>query len=131
MKIQKNGETTEVSRRRKKCVSEPQRERLGLVSVQSQVNGIEQIRAGSEDRQRGDTTRSGEQGETTAGKVLERLEFIENAYLHYVDDQQQHLEIRLLETKKQKEVFKKAVQELKQEIYDLVSTEHTVEENPE
>ncbi|WGV25935.1 hypothetical protein [Halotia branconii] len=125
MKIQENGKTSEASRGRKKRVSEPQRERLEFVPVQSKVNGIEQIGTGSEDRQRGDTTGAREQGEATSGKVLERLEFIENAYLNYVDDQQQHLEIRLLETKKQKEVFKKAVQELKQEIYDLVSTEAT------
>ncbi|MEH2193420.1 MAG: hypothetical protein V7K98_12385 [Nostoc sp.] len=123
MKTQENGKTTEVSRGRKECVSEPERERLGFVSVQSQINGIEQIGTGSEDRQRGNTTRSGKQGETTSGKVLERLELIENAYLDYVDDQQQHLEDRLVQAKKQKEVFKLAVQALKQEIYDLVSTE--------
>lgn len=62
MKTQENGKTTEVSRRRKERVSEPQRERLGFVSVQSQIDGIEQIRTGSEDRQRGNTTRSGKQG---------------------------------------------------------------------
>ncbi|MCC5620671.1 hypothetical protein [Nostoc sp. CHAB 5715] len=123
MKTQENGKTTEVSRGREECVSEPQREGLGFVSVQSQINGIEQIRTGSEDRQRGDTTRSRKRGEATSGKVLERLELIENAYFDYVDDQQQHLEDRLLQTKKQKEVFKLAVQALKQEIYDLVSTQ--------
>jgi hypothetical protein len=123
VKTQENGKTTEISRRREECVSEPQREGLGFVSVQSQVDGIEQIRIGSENRTRGDTTRSRKQGETTSGKVLERLELIENAYLDYVDDQQQHLEDRLLQTKKQKEVFKLAVQTLKQEIYDLVSTQ--------
>jgi hypothetical protein len=39
------------------------------------------------------------------------------------------LETRLLESKQQKEAFKAAVQELKQEIYDLVSDSEQSKQN--
>lgn len=121
MKVKQNGSTTEVSGRRKECVSEPQRERLGFVSSESQINGIKQIRIGSEDREGGDTTRRGQQRNLTTGKILKRLKFIQDEYLSYVRGHQQRLETRLDESKEKEAVFLQAIQELEQEVYNLVS----------
>ncbi len=71
-----------------------------------------------------DSVRSNiEYGEGSFGKILERLDLIENAYFSYVEAHQQRLEARLVDSKEQKELFKQAVQELRQEIYDLASSE--------
>ncbi|MHC5728271.1 MAG: hypothetical protein ACYT04_46710 [Nostoc sp.] len=121
MKVKENGSTTEVSRRCEERVSEPQRERLGLVSGQGEINGIEQIRVGSKDREGGDPTRRGEHRNLTAGKILKRLKFIQDEYLSYVRGHQQRLETRLDESKERETVFLEAIQELEQEVYNLVS----------
>ncbi|MDZ8227545.1 hypothetical protein [Nostoc sp. ChiVER01] len=130
MKVKQNGSTTEVSGRREECVSEPQRERLGLVSSEGQINGTEQIRIGSQDRPGGNTTRRGEQRDLTTGKILKRLKFIQDEYLSYVRGHQQRLETRLDESKEREAVFLQAIQELEQEVYNLVSepTEEISEE---
>ncbi|MGF1934531.1 MAG: hypothetical protein RM347_009025 [Nostoc sp. ChiQUE02] len=121
---QNNGKTKEISGRRKNSQCTDESARLVKHGHNSSVDGDDQIGFIATHSSGQNFARStSERGQTTSGKVLERLEFIENAYLHYVDDQQQHLESRLFETKKQKEVFKQAVQELKQEIYDLVSNQ--------
>ena len=121
MKVKENGSTKEVSGRRKECVSESQRERLGLVSSEGQINGTKQIGIGSEDRQGGDTARRGQQRNLTTGKILKRLKFIQDEYLSYVRGHQQRLETRLDESKEREAVFLQAIQELEQEVYNLVS----------
>ncbi|WP_414579634.1 hypothetical protein [Anabaena sp. CCY 9402-a] len=122
-----NGKTQKISGRRKNGQRED--ESFGLVKHgrDSSVDGHDQIGYAASHRSGQDFARETDKqpGEDSAGKILERLEFIENAYFQYVDGHQQRLEARLVESREHKEVFKKAVQELKQEIYDLVSTDKT------
>ncbi|MCC5619782.1 hypothetical protein LC605_33180 [Nostoc sp. CHAB 5836] len=121
---QNNGKTEKISRRREDSQCKDESARLVEHGCNSAINGYDQIGSIATYRSGEDFVRTiSKRGEPTFGKVLERLEFIEDAYFHYIDEQQQYLEVRLFETKKHKEVFKKAVQELKQEIYDLVSAE--------
>ncbi|WP_445631567.1 hypothetical protein [Nostoc sp. DSM 114167] len=121
---QNNGKTKKISRRREDRQRKDESARLVEHGRNSSVNGTDKIGLIAT-YSPGKSSVGGniKRGESTPGKVLQRLEFIEDAYLDYVDEQQQYLEIRLFETKKHKEVFKKAVQELKQEIYDLISPE--------
>ncbi len=122
--IQSDGKTQEVGRRRKD--SERENESTGLVKYgsDSSVNGINQVGNVASYCPGQDPVRSSiEYGEGSFGKILERLDFIENAYFSYVEAHQQRLEARLVESKEQKELFKQTVQELRQEVYDLASSE--------
>jgi hypothetical protein len=128
--ICENGQTQKASRRLDPCNILDQREGLGRIQSSSSINGAEQIRPDQINCPGQDPTRgANEQGKTTAGKILERLELIENAHLSYVKGHQQRLEARLSESKEEEEQFRKAVQDLKQEIYNLVSEK--TEENSE
>ena len=121
---QNNGKTAKISWRREDCQRKDESARLVEHGCYSSVNGYDQIGFIATYSSGEDFTRtSSKRGESTPGKVLQRLEFIEDAYLNYVEEQQHYLEVRLFEAKKHKEIFKKAVQELKEEIYDLVSAE--------
>jgi len=122
--IGKNGETTEASRGRKKRVSDPERERLGLVSSESQVDGTEQIRISSEDRKGRDTTGSNvfiQPGDSYLGKILERLDLLEKAFKSYVGSHRQRLEARLDENKEFVSSFEQEMGLVKQEIYNLAA----------
>ena len=124
-----NGETQKAERRLKNSQHPHQQWRLGSIQDSSGCNGNEQIGTYSPSCAGQDSVRSTTQhGEGVNGKILERLEFIEQAYFSYVDDHQQRLEARLIESRERKEVFRKAVQELKQEIYDLTSSEEQLEQ---
>lgn len=117
-----NGETKDISRRFNPCDLLDQRKRLGIVQDSSREYGIGQIITDPFDRSRESTSGTASQsGEATDGKILERLEFIENAYLNYVQSHQQRLEQRLVESKEQEVIFKEAIQALKQEIQNLAS----------
>ncbi|MBD2438267.1 hypothetical protein [Nostoc sp. FACHB-110] len=123
----KNGKTQKTSRRRED--SQRKDESRGLVKYggHSSIDGHDQIGLAAPHCPGQDFPgqTSKQPGENAPGKILERLEFIENAHLQYVDDHERHLQTRLTQSREQKEVFKKAVLELKQEIYDLVSTDKT------
>lgn len=118
----KNGETEDISRRFNPRDVLDQRKRLGIVQDSSRKYGIGQISTDPFDCSRESTSGTASQsGEAADGKILERLEFIENAYLNYVQSHQQRLEQRLVESKEQELIFKEAIQALKQEIHDLAS----------
>jgi hypothetical protein len=117
-----DGKTQEIDRGQPERNLETQQRRMGLVQDSSRLNGINPHRSNSPGSSRQDSSGTTiNERETPPGKILERLDFIENAYLSYVDGHQRDLEARLLESKQQKDTFKTTVQELKKEIYDLVS----------
>ena len=124
--IYKNGKTEETSRRLNPSNIPNQREGLGEFQNSSSFNGLEQIRLNqvnsSGQNSLGTTSRH---GDTPAGKIVERLKVIEQKHLSYVKAHQERLEARLDESREEVESFKKAVQELEQEIYDLVLTQGT------
>jgi hypothetical protein len=118
----KNGETEDISRRFNPCDFLDKRERLGIIQDSSPEYGDGQIISNSFDRTGENTSGTASQsGEAADGKILERLEFIENAYLGYVQSHQQRLEERLVDSKEQEVIFKEAIQALKQEIHNLAS----------
>ena len=124
--ICKNGKTEEASRRFNSSNIPDQRERLGELQNSSSFNGIEQIgldQANSSGQNSLGTTN--QHGDTPAGKIIERLKLIEQKHLSYVKADQQRLEARLDESREEEESFKKDVQELEQDIYDLVSSQGT------
>jgi hypothetical protein len=117
-----DGKTQEIDRGQPERNFATQQRRVGLVQDSSGLNGTDPHRSNSPGSSRQDSSGTTiNERETPPGKILERLDFIENAYLSYVDGHQRDLEARLLESKQQKEAFKITVQELKKEIYDLVS----------
>ncbi|MDZ8108976.1 MAG: hypothetical protein RM338_25590 [Nostoc sp. DedQUE12a] len=124
MNIEKDGKTTEVSRGRKKRVSQSERERLEPLSSQSEVDGTEQIRTSGEDSEGRDTTGSNvflQSGNHSFGKILERLELLEKAFNSYVGSHRQRLEARLDENKQFVNSFEQEMRLVKREIYELAA----------
>ncbi|BDA68226.1 hypothetical protein CAL7716_023920 [Calothrix sp. PCC 7716] len=122
--ICKNGETQEVGGRFNKSSSPDKREGLGNVQISGSINGGKQIRADKADCSRQSPSRATiDYGETPVGKILERLEFIEGAYISYVKSHQERLEVRLSESKEKEQEFREAVKEVKEEIYNLISSQ--------
>lgn len=120
----KNGTTKETYGRRKNGKCEDESSRLVKHGYYCSGNGNDEIGTITSDSTRKNYIRkTGDQGETTSGKILERLEFIENAYISYVDNHLERLETRLSEGKEQRQVFDQVIRELKQEIYNLVVEE--------
>lgn len=126
-----NGQTEEKTGRHKECLSFYQRERLGVVQSQSSVNGLESIRTSSINCSGQDSVGRTPNGNSTSGKILERLELIEFEYLSYVHGHQERLETRLEESKLREANFRLLVKELKQELYNLTSQSKASEEEYE
>jgi hypothetical protein len=99
---------------------------LGVSGDNSSINGTGEIKVTQADcSQRDSPGRNfSPERETPVGKALQRLELIEIEYLSYLNDHQERLETRLNESRSKEEGFKKAVRELKQEIY-ILSTQKT------
>jgi hypothetical protein len=120
----RDGKTEEVSRRRKKRVPVHQREGLGAIPVQSEINGVEPSGFGSKNSKGRDTTWSNillQQGDHPLGKILKRLELLEKAFESYVGSHRQRLEARLDENKDFVNTFERQLQLLKEEIYNLAA----------
>lgn len=124
--ICKNGKTEEASRGLDSSNIPDQRERLGEFQDSSPFNGIEQIGLDQVNSSGQDSLGTTNQHrDTPAGKIVERLKLIEQKHLSYVKADQQRLEARLDESREEEESFKKDIQELEQDIYDLVSSQGT------
>jgi hypothetical protein len=117
-----NGQTQETTRRFDSGYIFDKRTGLGVVQGSGSSYGDGPIDSNPSDSTRENTLRTpSKPGETTNGKILERLEFIENAYLSYIQSHQRRLEERLVDSKEQEVVFKEAIQTLKQDIHNLAS----------
>jgi hypothetical protein len=117
-----NVKTQNASRRFDPRNSANKREGLGSLQIPSRSDGVKQIGFDTTNCTGENTSRATSQsGEAADGKILERLEFIENAYLSYVQSHQQRLEACLVESKEQELIFKEAIQALKQDIHNLAS----------
>lgn len=130
--ICKNGKTEETGGRFNSSNVLDQRKGLGEFQNSSSVDGIEQIGLDQANSSGQDSSRATNQyGQTPAGKIVERLKLIEHKHLSYVKAHQERLEARLDESKEEQESFKKAIQEIEQEIYDLFSSQGTsdIEQN--
>lgn len=119
-----NGETQEATRELNTGYIFDKRGGLGEVQDPGGSDGFEQVRPDQVDCSRQDSPRATvEYGETPVGKILERLEFIERAYISYVKSHQERLEVRLSESKQKEQEFRDALQQIKDEIYNLVSNQ--------
>ncbi|MBL1199128.1 MAG: hypothetical protein FWK04_08580 [Nostoc sp. GBBB01] len=125
----KNGATQTASRRFKvsECENEPGR--LVTLGENSSIYGINQIGVTPINSSGENNSGTSIQKKPDSGKILERLELIERKFLSYVQGQQKDFETRLEESKGTETLFKEEVQALKQEIYDLVSTETQTEQS--
>lgn len=123
MKV-KNGKTQEVGRRFDACSSEDKSKGLGGIRGSSEIDGTESVRIDKADSPREDFLgQVKNQGESATGKIMKRLNLIEDAFLSYVRGDQELLQARLDDSKKKEENFLGIISHLKQEVYDFVSSD--------
>ncbi len=129
----KNGETKETGGGRKERVPIPEQKGLGLIRHEGENDGIEQGRLGSEDSEGGHTARAivSLGGESHIGKVLERLELLEQGFNFYVASHRQRLEARLDENKKFVDSFEEGMRLIKTELYNIAAQSLEKPEEPE
>lgn len=120
----KNGKTQEASRGFDPGYVFDKREGLGEFQDSGTSNGAEQVGLDQVDCSRQNSSRATiKYRETPIGKILERLEFIESAYISYVKSHQERLEARLGESREKEQEFRDAIKQVKDEIYSLVSNQ--------
>lgn len=129
----KHGEAKETGGRRKERVPIPESERLGAIRDKGENNGIEQGRPSGEDSEGGYTARTTVSfaGESDIGKVLERLELLEQGFKFYVGSHRQRLEARLDENKNFAESFDEGMKLIKAELYNIAAQSLEKSEEPE
>lgn len=125
MGITTNGTTQEITGRFDKSDGDDKRNRLGSFPPSSRSYGIESFRAFTDDCSRESGIEQSSKSQPHAGKILERLELLEGAYLSVVDEDSSYLENRLTRYKREKEVFLRETQALKQEILNLLASEES------
>jgi hypothetical protein len=97
---------------------------LGKPRSNGQINGSYQVRPITANSSRQNSSGANIQHtDITTGKILERLEIIEQAFRAYIHGHQHQLEARLKESKELETVFDQQIQTLKQEIYNIAETE--------
>jgi hypothetical protein len=122
--IYKNGQTQETSRGLNSSDIFDQSERLGRFQDSSRVNGIEQVRLDQVDCSTQDNSRrTSKHGNITAGKIVERLKRLEDKHISHLKTHQNLLKSQFDQVKEEEESFRKEVQQLEEEIYNLVSSE--------
>lgn len=124
-----NGKTKEIGRRRGDSRTQPQPKRVGGAKKKSQCNGIVEIQISGENSNRGNTDwKLAPIRDTTAGKILERLETLEKRHLEYVHSHQARLRARLGESEEAENEFKEESNQIKSDIYHLVAHEKSGDE---
>lgn len=119
-----NGQTKEIGRRRSDSRTQPQPKRMGGSQKKSQRNGTIEIKASGEDSNRGNPDwKLAPVRDTTAGKILERVEALEKRHLEYVHAHQDRLKARLGESEEAENEFKEESNQIKSDIYHLVARE--------
>lgn len=129
----KHGEAKETGGRRKERIPISEPEGLGTIRHEGENNGIEQGRLSSEDSKGGHTARTAVSlaGESDIGKVLERLELLEEGFKFYVGSHRQRLEARLDENKKFVDSFDEGMRLIKAELYTIAAQSLEKPEEPE
>ncbi|GAX37879.1 hypothetical protein [Nodularia sp. NIES-3585] len=118
----KDAQSQEVRGGREKRFLEGQREGLEHISDDCSINGDEQVGVCDSDSTRDNIGwKLTPVRDTTAGKILERLEALETQHLEYVHSHQARLKARLGESEQSENEFKKEASQIKSDIYHLVS----------
>ncbi len=116
----KHGQTEKISRRHENSGFESKRASLESIRSDRPGFGADEIITGGEDSHRRSTDwKLTPVRDTTAGKILERLESLETKYLEYVDSHQARLKARLEESKEDKQDFLQESNQIKSDIYHL------------
>ncbi|MEH2454501.1 hypothetical protein [Nostoc sp.] len=125
-----NAKTKDISRGRNKRINKNQPGRLGEAGSNGSINGIEEQGGFIEsDRTRRDTSGTNiEYGDTSSGKILQRLDQLEDTHYQYVHAHQDRLQARLDESKRLEEKFRTEAMELRGEILALAQAEETESE---
>ncbi|MEH2288312.1 hypothetical protein [Nostoc sp.] len=119
-----NGKNEEIGGRRNDSGTQTKSECMGGVAEKSQSNGTIEISVNREDSYRGNTDwRLVSIRDTTAGKIIERLEALEKRHLEYVHAHQARLKARLGESEEAENEFKEETSQIKSDIYHLVTQE--------
>lgn len=121
-----NAQTEKTPSRSKKSNSQDDREGLESPRERSTVFGVEdQNRLISGNSSRSNLSRNGrpQGGKIHLGKILKRVEYLEQQFLDYVHAHQTRLETRLGESKQREEIFLEVAQELKDELLAAIDSE--------
>ena len=125
-----DGQTQKVSRGRENSRVEGERTSLESVRDSSSILGIDPIITGRENSDGRNTDwKLTPVRDTTAGKILERLEVLEARYLEYVDSHQARLKARLEESKEDKQDFLQESNQIKSDIYHLAIAQQKADGN--
>jgi vacuolar-type H+-ATPase subunit I/STV1 len=118
-----NGKTTQVGGGCDKRICQNQQGGLGEAGNYSPVNGNEEQSGFIEgDCSRGNTVGTNyTYGNTPSGKILQRLDKLEETHYEYVHAHQNRLQARLDESKKLEDEFRKEAAKLRQEILALAT----------
>ena len=115
-----NGTTKSNGRRCNDCLSQTESVIMGETSINSIQYGIESLPISGENRIGGNFDwKLTPVRDTTAGKILERLESLEAQTLSYIHSHQARLEARLGESKQLEEEFLRESNQIKGDIYHL------------
>jgi hypothetical protein len=111
----------EITRGHEECNSENRQPGLDQLFVARPVNGHqEQIEARNDDLKRGTCGYTGKQRDTGVGKILERLEALEQKTLVYLRAHQDRLETRLKESKQSEIDFLATSSQIKSDLLGLL-----------
>ncbi|PLZ94972.1 hypothetical protein CEN50_23840 [Fischerella thermalis CCMEE 5268] len=120
MTVTPNAKTQKNTGRNYQCDSADSSERLGSSETASSADGAEQNRADYDDCSRENLSESTQRDNSTVGKILTRLKYIEDEYSSYIREDRETLESRLAEAKRREDNFKQVIKELEQDISDLI-----------
>lgn len=124
-----HGKTKEIGGRRNNSGTQAKSKRVGGVTQKGPSDGIVEISTSGEDSNRGNPDwKLAPVRDTTAGKILERLEALEKRHLEYVHSHQARLKARLGESEEAENEFKEESNQIKSDIYHLVAREKSGDE---
>ena len=123
-----NGTTKSNGRRCNDCLSQTESVIMGETSINSIQYGIESLPISGENRIGGNSDwKLTPVRDTTAGKILERLELLEVLTFSYIHSHQDQLEARLGEIRQLEEEFSTKANQIKSDIYHLAVGEQEKE----
>jgi len=114
-----NGKKQGTCNRRDKRISQDESVRLGTTGIHSTVVRNEESGGSSESNSSRENScwTNSINGNTPAGKILQRLELIERSHKDYVRAQKERLKAHLNESEELEQSFDQSIEELRQEIY--------------
>jgi len=120
-----DAKTKNSGRRRNKRIDQDQQIRLGETRGDSPVDGKNESRATASYSEGGNPPgRHLIIGDTPSGKILQRLDKLEETHYRYVHAHQTRLQARLDESKQLEEQFRREAADLRQQILELAAEEH-------